>query len=188
MVLVNLGEVARDQGAHARAVALCEESLALFRGLGEKRGMAYALTYLGSVARSGGAYERALALYGECLALYRHVGEQSGIATSLEGLAEAVCALGAAAHAAALLGAAAALRERIGAPLPPADYRDYERTVAAVRAALGDDYHRAWDAAQVRPLAQVLAEALPLGGGTAPALADRQDASGGAWPVASGEW
>jgi hypothetical protein len=39
-------------------------------------------------------------------------------------------------RAARLFGAAAALREAIGAPLPPVEHAAYDRSVAALRAAL----------------------------------------------------
>jgi predicted ATPase/DNA-binding XRE family transcriptional regulator len=162
MILGNLGEVARDQGDTRRAVALCEESLGLCRALGDQSGMAYALNYLGVVARERGEYERALALYAESLALWRHVGQRSEIATCLEGLAEAACALGHATLAARLLGAAAALRERIGAPVPPADRPDYERTVTSVQSALEYAFLPAWEVGQALPLDQVVNEALTL--------------------------
>jgi predicted ATPase/class 3 adenylate cyclase len=166
MILGNLGEVACDQGDYERAVALCDESLSLFRDLGEERGMAHALTYLGVVARERGDDERALALYKESLTLWRHVGEQSGIAMCLEGLAGAACALAYAVHAARLLGAAAALRERIGAPVPPADQPDYERTVMGVRSTLGHAFLPVWEVGQALPLDQVLNEALTIEGAT----------------------
>jgi len=166
LTLVNLGEIAKDRGDMARAAALCEESLALFRAVGDQRGMAYALTYLGGMARTHGDDARALDLYVESLALWRHVGERSEIAACLEGLAGAASALGQRTHAARFLGAAAALRGRIGAPVPPADQQDYERTAAAVRSALGHAFTPAWEVGQALPLDQVLDEALAIEGAT----------------------
>ena len=162
IVLSNLAEVARDRGDAGRAAALSEASLALFRDLGDRRGIAISLLYLGALARELGEHQRALALYRESLALCRQVGEQSRIATSLEGLAEVVCALGHAAHATRLLGAAASLRDHIGAPIPPADRADYDRTLASVRTALGDHFLASWAVGQALPLGAIVDEALAL--------------------------
>ncbi len=162
MVLTNLSEVAHDQGDDRRAVALGEESLALFRALDEKRGIAHALTHLGEAAQAGGEGGRALALYKEALALYWHVGELSHLARCLEGLAEAMYALGQARQGARFLAAAGALRERIGAPLPPADRPEYEQMVAALSAALGADFTAVWQSDATLPLEQVVGAALAL--------------------------
>jgi hypothetical protein len=64
-------------------------------------------------------------------------------------------------RAARLCGAAAALREAIGAPLSAAERTDFDRTVAAVRAALGEEAFAAvWACGQALPLEQAIAEAL----------------------------
>jgi hypothetical protein len=67
----------------------------------------------------------------------RH-GDRVGIASCLEALAAVAVAVGHAEEAAGLLGAAESRRDAIGAPVPPADRRDQERTVASLREALGD--------------------------------------------------
>jgi tetratricopeptide (TPR) repeat protein len=166
MVLTNLSEVAHDQGDDRRAVALGEESLALFRALDEKRGIAHALTYLGGAARARGEDGRALALYKEALALYWHVGELSQLARCLEGLAEVLQALGQARQGTRFLAAAGALRERIGAPLPPANRPEHEQMVAALDTALGPDFSAAWQTGATLPLEQVVDAALALDGTT----------------------
>ncbi len=63
--------------------------------------------------------------------------------------------------AARLLGAAEAVRQAIGARLPPVERADYEATVQATRAALGDEAFAAARAAGLAlTLEQVVAEAL----------------------------
>jgi ATP/maltotriose-dependent transcriptional regulator MalT len=61
-------------------VVLYEESLKLFRALGDKASTAMALSNLGEVAEDEGEYGRATACYQESLALYREVEEKEGIA------------------------------------------------------------------------------------------------------------
>jgi non-specific serine/threonine protein kinase len=71
------------QGDFERAAALREESLKLFRRLGDKAGIAASLTGLGSVARMRGDYTAAHSLLEEALPLRRELGDRWGIAESL---------------------------------------------------------------------------------------------------------
>jgi tetratricopeptide (TPR) repeat protein len=80
------GSLAYRQGDYARARALHEEGLALFRGLGDRQGIADSLNNLGFVAWAQGDYARARALHDEGLALFRGLGDRRGIATSLNNL------------------------------------------------------------------------------------------------------
>jgi predicted ATPase/DNA-binding CsgD family transcriptional regulator len=73
---------------HERRVTLCEESLKLYRELGDKRGIASALNELGRVARSKGNRARAQTLFTESLELYREVADKQGCAEALIYLAE----------------------------------------------------------------------------------------------------
>lgn len=81
--LAGAGALAGRQGDYRRATALCEESLALCRKLGDQHGIAFALNALGFVARQQGDYERAAALCGESLILYREQGDRWGAALVL---------------------------------------------------------------------------------------------------------
>jgi hypothetical protein len=104
------------------------------------------------------------------VAPWRQVGQLADIATCLEGRAVATYAQGRASLAARLLGAAAAVRGRIGAPVLPADLSDYERTVAAVRSALGQAFLSASEAGRTLSLDQVVDEALTTEGAAGTAL------------------
>lgn len=73
-----------------QAVAKLEESLALFRGLGDKDGMTASLNRLAIVAYRQGEYERATTLLEESLSLSRESHYKVGIASSLHYLG--VCA------------------------------------------------------------------------------------------------
>jgi predicted ATPase/DNA-binding SARP family transcriptional activator len=70
-----------DYGEAERRLA---EALELFRMLGDKRGIASAVTLLGGVARERADYDRCLELHAEALAAYREVGDAWGTAHSLE--------------------------------------------------------------------------------------------------------
>jgi predicted ATPase/DNA-binding CsgD family transcriptional regulator len=71
------------QSDYKRAVALCEGSLALYRELGDKRGIALSLYPLGNVAWSRGNMPLARTLKEEALALHRELGDMGYVALSL---------------------------------------------------------------------------------------------------------
>jgi DNA-binding CsgD family transcriptional regulator len=78
--------VAQLRGEYDRAVALHEESLALFRALGDERGVALSLLTMGTMAQLQGDLARATAHYDESLALFRALGDTRGIAAALSSL------------------------------------------------------------------------------------------------------
>jgi non-specific serine/threonine protein kinase len=141
-----LGSVARYQSDYGRAAEMWEESLILFREMGMKNGIGGSLGLLGNAAEHQGDYERALALYKESLTLSRGLGNRMNVVVGLGGLARVVVAQGQPERAARLYGAAEALCEAMGVPLPPSERPDYDRGVAAVRAALGEEaFKAAWE-------------------------------------------
>jgi non-specific serine/threonine protein kinase len=158
-VLNNLAEIAVKMGDLAHALALYEESLVLFREQGRLAGVATVLVNMGEIACDQGDTRRATELLQESLRLTWQTRRPRKIAASLEGLAEVAQAERRADAAARLYGAAAALRERAQAPLWPDDSADYDRRVAAVRTALGDEaFVAAWEAGHSTPLERVIAE------------------------------
>jgi predicted ATPase/DNA-binding SARP family transcriptional activator len=66
-----------------KAVQLAERSLALYRALGDRWGMAGALNDWGNAARCLGAHDKARSLFEESLALYRALDDPWGIAKTL---------------------------------------------------------------------------------------------------------
>src|SRR6266566_945823 len=82
--------MANVQGDNDRMEALSKESLTLYRQLGDRRGIAYALYYLGRVSANRGDYATASQLAEEALALRREVGNKHDIAWSLYLLADLV--------------------------------------------------------------------------------------------------
>jgi len=143
--LRDLGVVARHQGDFARARALGEEALAMSRRLGDRLAIAACLLTLACTADGLGDHATARALLREAGDAYRELGSRTNIPEYLEATASFCAADGEADRAARLFGAAQALREKMGIPLEPSDRAEYERTVAAARAALGDEaFAAAW--------------------------------------------
>jgi predicted ATPase/DNA-binding SARP family transcriptional activator len=159
--LRSLGRVAQAQGDYARARSLLEESLAICRELQDRGGIAYSFNVLGSVALARGDNGAAQALFEESLAIFRELGDKGGIITDLEEMAEVAVAHAQAERAARLFGAAEGLRDALGAPLPRADRTEDGLSVAAVRAALGEEaFAAAWAAGRAMSLEQAIALAL----------------------------
>jgi len=84
--LTGAGVLAFLQCEYERARSLLEESLTLYRELGDEMGSASSLQTLGSIAREQGHYAKAMAFHKETLALQRELGNEEGIARALDGL------------------------------------------------------------------------------------------------------
>jgi len=150
-------------GRSAEAQAALTESLALQRELGNKGGQAMVLADLASAALDAHAEAQAAGLYREALALAWQIGDRRRAAFCLEGLGQ-ITADDDAGQAAVYLSAAQAVRQTLSAPLPPSEQRPFDRTVAALQAALGPAaFATAWQRGADTPLDQVVARA--LGGG-----------------------
>jgi predicted ATPase/class 3 adenylate cyclase/DNA-binding CsgD family transcriptional regulator len=156
--LSNLGEVFLQQGDAVKARLLLEENVALSREIGFRYHTAYSLSLLGRVTASQGDYAAARAFYEESLAIGKEVGDNLYIAFYLEGLAEVVAVQGDPTWAARLWGAAEALRDAMGAPIPPVYRAEYDHSVAAARAQLGERaFAAAWAEGRTMTLEQALA-------------------------------
>jgi predicted ATPase/class 3 adenylate cyclase/DNA-binding CsgD family transcriptional regulator len=81
------GILACSQGDYLRAATLGEESLTLFRELGDQRGIALSLNVLGYVARMTGDYAAARSMCEESLAIFRQKEDKWSIAETLYFLA-----------------------------------------------------------------------------------------------------
>ena len=86
--LWSAGNLASWLGRFEQGEALCQESLALFRAIGDTRGMGTALFHLAIVARLRGDFAAARSLSEESIALNRKVGHTKLVAMVLEGMAE----------------------------------------------------------------------------------------------------
>jgi len=157
LALNNLGNLAREQADYGAARALFAESLGLGRETGDRYGIALTLASMGTVAWYQQEYPAATRLLQEGLRLHYELGDQLGMLHCLETLGKVAAAQGQTERAARLWGAAAALREATGAPLPPADRADYERSVAVAREAAGRErFAAAWAAGRGESLAQIV--------------------------------
>jgi predicted ATPase/DNA-binding SARP family transcriptional activator len=136
LALNSLGEVARYEGKYQQAAGFYEESITLKRALGNKRDLALSLHNLGHALQRLGASRRAARQFQEGLVLFLEIGDHSGVAACLVGLAGASGGAGQRERAARLFGAGEALFEASSARLDPVDRLEYDRNLAAVRAAL----------------------------------------------------
>jgi predicted ATPase/DNA-binding SARP family transcriptional activator len=80
------GDLANCRGDFASARALNAESLAIYRKLGDRRGIAHSLNGLGLVAGAQGDYRQARTYHEESLALRREIGDRQEVAISLNNL------------------------------------------------------------------------------------------------------
>ena len=86
-VLFGAGVLAWVQGDYARAITVAEESLQLYRELGDRHSIATALAHLGRVALYRGDLQQAKLCAEESLAVCRELGDTAAIATLLTDLA-----------------------------------------------------------------------------------------------------
>jgi predicted ATPase/class 3 adenylate cyclase len=84
--LTGAGNLAHNLGDYAAARAFSEESLAIWREIGDKGGIAASLNHLGWAAWRQGDYAAARSLSEEGLAIWREIKDKQGIATSLNNL------------------------------------------------------------------------------------------------------
>jgi DNA-binding CsgD family transcriptional regulator len=158
--LTTLAIALLERGNAERARALCEESLAIRRQLGDKGGSAHTLAILGAIALEQGQYPHALAHYQESLALRQQTGEQDGIATALEGVAGVAAVQGQSISAAQLFAAAEALRTAINVPPAPADRARRDRGIATARTQVdAAAFEDAWQQGRAMRLQESIAAA-----------------------------
>jgi len=133
---------------------LPDESLAVFRELGDRRNVAKALWALGDLACELGDHEAAGAYLEESLTLFLEVGDRWFVAAIvLERAADTAVSAGDAERAARLFGAAAWQLQQIGVPLPGCFRDRHERHLAEVKANLGADrFEAAWLEGRAIPL------------------------------------
>jgi predicted ATPase/class 3 adenylate cyclase len=88
------GGMAWMQADYAAALSLLEESVAIYRELGDRSRAAQSLWLLGMSAQWQGDYERARSIYEECLALWREAKDQGGVGVALTYLGSVTYAQG----------------------------------------------------------------------------------------------
>jgi predicted ATPase/transcriptional regulator with XRE-family HTH domain len=112
-ILNSLGRLAVRQTDLAAAERFLEESLELWRGLEDLRGVASALGQLGFIAIEHGDFARAYSLMEESLDNWRVLGERLGIAEALHGLGIIAGDTGHYDHAARLLSESLAIHREL---------------------------------------------------------------------------
>jgi predicted ATPase/DNA-binding CsgD family transcriptional regulator len=88
--LARAGWLAHCHDDYAAAAQLLEESLALYRPLGQSEHLADRLMNQGMMARAEGDYGQAVWFFQQCIDLYREVGDRGGVGRSLYRLAHVV--------------------------------------------------------------------------------------------------
>jgi predicted ATPase len=145
----------------AEAEEALRESIELAHQLNNRVVLGGAFYGAGLLALTQGDPQQARERLIDSLLIRQELGDRDGIARVLEAMASAKQLLGDNESAAKLWGAAQALREIIKTPLPQGYLSGYEQSIAAVRAALGNDaFAAAWAAGNVLTLEAVVNEAI----------------------------
>ncbi len=161
IALNNLGYAAHSQGDFDRASLFYEESLALQRGGADRHVLALLLNNMAYIAQQKGEYGRATSLYAESLELIRQVGDKKLAADCLVGVAGIAGARGDAAKVARLLGVVDVLLDFVGSQLEKIERAEYDRSVTAARAQLGEEeFAKVWAEGQAMSFEQAIAYAL----------------------------
>ncbi len=156
-VLILLGEILLVEREDDRAHSMLDESLTIFKVIGERSGTASALISLARVVAYRGEHEAAQTFYKERWELLQAVGDRELAAACLEGYGEVLVAQGEARWAVQLWGIAATVRAEIVAPMPPIYRPDYIQAVASARESLSEEaFQMAWADGSQTSLEQVL--------------------------------
>ena len=102
------------QGDYPSGRSLHEESLAIRREIGDKRGVGISLNHLGTMAYEQGDYATARSLFEESLAIRREIGDKLGASVALSNLATTVQQQGDHINARSLLEESLAIKREIG--------------------------------------------------------------------------
>jgi predicted ATPase len=137
LALTNLAVIALAAHRWAEAEAYAEQALAVTAAV-DGYGRAGALYCLAVARIHFGRSEEAIPLLAEVAKIVRPLGDLSGIAECLEAFAAIELECGRVDRAARLLGAAEATMESVGGPYRRTERDLYERTLAGVRARLGE--------------------------------------------------
>lgn len=141
--LHSLGDLAWQQSDLETADACLTKAHRRLQELGLTKAWATTLPTLAGVARARVDHRRALRLEQQALTLRGQLADQPGPAGRLEGIAGVEAARGCPERAARLLGAAEAFAERSGWSPESAERLMRDRTVAGVRAELGEERYAA---------------------------------------------
>lgn len=137
-----------------------DESLFLFREIGDQYGIAYSLGQLGNIACSQGNYAAAYAYLAESLTLYLRIGKRYA-ESYLLWFAEVAAKEKKMERAAVLWGAFEALRTKSGWSIPPHLRTRYDNDIADARQVLGEQaFAETWNRGHGMTLEEAIAYAL----------------------------
>src|SRR5581483_4887061 len=158
-----LAHICLRLGENAQVPPLFEESLAIYRQMGDKKGIAMLLSSFAYTAFRQGDLTEARALHEESLAIFIERDSKSAIADGLIALARVVVEQSEYVLAAQLLGTATAVREDLGLSSIPDMYtRTYEHVEATARTQLGEKaFTAAWEEGRALTPQQVLQKPEP---------------------------
>ena len=162
MALHHLGLLALEADRDLDAAwSLNEQSLALYRQLGNRRMAAVVLGNMGRVARARGDLAAARAVLAESVVALRDVGDPGPIPQMLYTLAAVHADEGSLGGAMRLQAAATKLEEVVGTSVWPANRRESEGWLERARAVLGEaSVTSAWAQGQAMTLEQAVTYAL----------------------------
>ncbi|HXV58661.1 MAG TPA: BTAD domain-containing putative transcriptional regulator, partial [Gaiellaceae bacterium] len=112
--LFGAARLVNSLGDDARMRELAEESLAVYRSLGDPWGIARSLDALGIAVGNLGDVSRGIGLHEESAAIYRELGDDRGLAVSLNNLGSLLLRVGEAERAAGLFEEALGVFETLG--------------------------------------------------------------------------
>src|SRR5690242_18892804 len=151
------GEALCVRGDLSKGATLLEESLALYRELGDKGDIVDTLRTLSDVAREQGDLERAAKLSRDSLALAHEVGANFIVVGVLESMAEIARAQKRPALDVQLLALATMLRETYRIPRTGRDDARYISRIEDLRATLGGEaFSAAWAHGRMLSLEEVI--------------------------------
>ncbi|MEZ4690548.1 MAG: tetratricopeptide repeat protein [Ignavibacteria bacterium] len=85
-LILRTGNFKRFQGDFEQAKKYSEESLTIYKEIGDKKGIAESTNSLGNIANYQGDYKQALKCYKESLSIFKEIDDKRGIAGSIQNL------------------------------------------------------------------------------------------------------
>ena len=160
-------DLSKFLGETSKARRLAEQVMDIYTDLGDKYAANPARSLLAELAREEGDFEQAADLFRETILVWRDTGRADAGVRTIESLAFTIHAQGEGesdqtqqahlVYAATLLGAADAIRQNIDRPLSLLDKPEYERELAALREAAGEEeFQSAWRKGQAMDLDQTV--------------------------------
>jgi predicted ATPase/DNA-binding CsgD family transcriptional regulator len=161
IALTALGTIACGEGDIAAATSSFQEALIMAQESGDSHAEQLCLCNLALTARLSGNVGRAITHYLAGLKLAHRLNHSEDLLYCLAGIGGVEVERRRFERAARLLGAATTLADAVGIPLQPLEQEQFDRDIAAARAALSDaSFSQAWDAGRSLTVEAVVTEVL----------------------------